>query len=73
MRASHSSSESPGIEEKRVHKGGVMVLWFCRQVEYSWAVQRWAAAHRMMCYGRGDKERRQLLSIADASKRTRGR
>ena len=53
-------------EEKRVNKGGVMVLWFCRQVEYSWSLSRWQSARRMMCYGRSERERRTLTAaLAD--------
>ena len=52
-------------EEKRLNKGGVMVLWFCRQVEFSWLPARWQTAHNMMCYGRTPRERRQLVALAD--------
>lgn len=52
-------------DERRLNKGGVMVLWFCRQVEYSWVPARWQTAHSMMCYGRTPKERRQLIALAD--------
>lgn len=53
-------------DEKRLNKGGVMVLWFCRQVEHSWSVARWRASHNMMCFGRSEKERRQLSALADS-------
>ena len=55
-------------EEKRVNRGGVMVLWFCRQVEYSWTLERWSAAHNMMCYGRTKAERKQLVGVPPAER-----
>jgi hypothetical protein len=50
-------------DEKRVTRGAVMVVWFCRQVEFSWSQSKWAEAQAMMCRGRSAKERRQLAAV----------
>lgn len=51
------------VAEGRVQRGQVMVLWFCRQVEFSWTAARWDTARRMMCAGRTPRERRQLTAL----------
>ena len=50
-------------DEDRVKRGAMMVVWFCRQVEYSWTLPRWAQAQAMMCRGRTQAERRQLGAL----------
>lgn len=49
--------------EGRVTRDQMMVVWFCRQVEHSWTTARWAAAQRMMCAGRTERERQQITAL----------
>ena len=54
--------------EGRVERGGArgweMVVWFCRQVEFSWTAGRWRQYSRMMCRDRTEAERQQLAAVA---------
>ena len=44
-------------------RGAVMVVWFCRQVEFSWTQTKWEQAQQMMCRGRSVKERKQIGAL----------
>ena len=50
-------------DEQRVSRGAVMVVWFCRQVEFSWTQTKWEQAQQMMCRGRSVKERKQIGAL----------
>ena len=52
-----------GRVERGSARGWEMVIWFCRQVDFSWTAGRWRDAAQMMCQGRSQPERRRLTAV----------